>query len=476
MIDDMLERETDDAPLNESNPIEAARCSGCGSTKCPECDGRKDAVRAVMVELHQFAQWIRSGAVSHEDARDDMARALENRIRGLEKGWNLPLSTELGIVACMRLNAKLQAKLDHWKKESGYETPEEMVEAVTVRFKNELPKGLGRSLWLLEQLDRKKAEDALTQARTDIVNLLANIDEMLKTETDLLEDDDRAVVEDVRKRWISDFGDARPAGSTGYPDYEATDPVPSYSGAAYDRTLKCVACGGVAHAWTPDGRGWCERHSGGHNPPAEMPLTPEFVSQLWAESPSSKLVRQLRDRVHELTISLDSVRANYRESQERVDVLEKETVEAHKVFLTSTAIQVSENARIQQELAEARKANEEWAEQDKKSARQLIAALAERDAARFAAAQRLQQCLNQTDIDNRAIKEWERTLGEAVDFLRALLADKATTLQRENAGSLIKGFDSRRKAGTTLVKYPTDKTGCLCGGVGCNSCEPQGRG
>jgi hypothetical protein len=435
MIDDMLERETDDAPLNESNPIEAAHCSGCGSTKCPECDGRKDAVRAVMAELHQFAQWIRSGAVSHEDARDDMARALENRIRDLEKGWNLPLSTELGIVACMRLNAKLQAKLDHWKKESGYETPEAMVEAVTVRFKNELPKGLGRSLWLLEQLDRRKAEDALTQSRTDIINLLANIDEMLKEDSDLLEDDDRAVVEDIRKRCVSDSGTT---------DLDETP----HPGGTPLRTTTCVSCGGTPHAWTPDGRGWCERHSSGHNPPAEMPLTSESVAQLWAESPSSKLVRKLRDRVHELTVSLDSARADYRETLNRVDVLEKEAVDTHKVFLTSTAIQVSENTRL----------------------------LRERDTARFDAAQRLQQCLNQTDIDNRAIKEWECALDTAVNFLRSFSVNEATELQYETAELFIKEFDSRRKAGTTLVKYPTEKTGCLCGGVGCNSCEPQGRG
>jgi len=88
----------------------------------------------------------------------------------------------------MRLNAKLQAKLDHWKKESGYGNTRGNIEAVTVRFKNELPKGLGRSLWLLEQLDRKKAEDALTRRPvTDVINLLArNIDEMLKEDSDLL--------------------------------------------------------------------------------------------------------------------------------------------------------------------------------------------------------------------------------------------------------------------------------------------------
>ena len=434
MIDDMLERETDDAPLNESNPIEATRCSGCGSTKCPECDGRKDAVRAVMAELHQFAQWIRSGAISHEDARDNMARALENRIRDLEKGWNLPLSTELGIVACMRLNAKLQAKLDHWKKESGYETPEEMIEAVTVRFKNELPKGLGRSLWLLEQLDRKKAEDALTQARIDIINLLANIDEMHRA--DGLEDDDRAVVENVRKRWVSDSIATDPAET---PPRVARNP---------SRTTRCEACGGAPHAWTPDGYGWCERHSGGHFPPAEMPLTPEFVTQLRTEMPQTRLICKLREQLQELSTSLNSVRADYRKAQKQVDILKQEAVESHKVFLASTAIQVSENTRL----------------------------LKERDAARVDVDARLKQNLNQVDIDNRAIKEWERALDTAVNFLRSFIIEEATDFQRETACLFIKDFDSRRKAGTTLVKYPKKETGYLCGGVGCNSCEPQGRG
>lgn len=32
--------------------------------------------------------------------------------------------------------------------------------------------------------------------------------------------------------------------------------------------MACVSCSRPAHAWTPDGRAWCERHSGCHNPPA----------------------------------------------------------------------------------------------------------------------------------------------------------------------------------------------------------------
>jgi hypothetical protein len=65
------------------------------------------------------------------------------------------------------------------------------------------------------------------------------------------------------------------AGSTGYPDYSATDfpendDVP-FSAAEIEvlQRPRCVSCGQPAHAWTPDGRGWCPRHSGGHEPPAE---------------------------------------------------------------------------------------------------------------------------------------------------------------------------------------------------------------
>jgi hypothetical protein len=70
----------------------------------------------------------------------------------------------------------------------------------------------------------------------------------------------------------------------------------------------------------------------------------------------------------------------------------------------------------------------------------------ERDEACTDAAARLKQMLNQSDIDRRAIGEWERVLGEAVEFLRALLANEATVLQCENAGLLIKKFNSRRGA------------------------------
>ena len=98
---------------------------------------------------------------------------------------------------------KASAALDHWRQVSGFSTPEEIVAAVDARFKSELPKGLAARLWGLEQIDRKKAEDNLAQARTDILNLLANIDVMLEADADgmALEDDDRAVVEDIRQRW-----------------------------------------------------------------------------------------------------------------------------------------------------------------------------------------------------------------------------------------------------------------------------------
>ena len=61
----------------------------------------------------------------------------------------------------------VMAELDHWKRVSGFENPEEMVDSVNGRFKAELPKGLAKELWKLEERDRKKAEtdlSALTKA------------------------------------------------------------------------------------------------------------------------------------------------------------------------------------------------------------------------------------------------------------------------------------------------------------------------
>ena len=45
----------------------------------------------------------------------------------------------------------------------------------------------------------------LRQAHTDIMNLLANLDVMLEADSDgmSLEDDDRAIVEDIRRRWTA---------------------------------------------------------------------------------------------------------------------------------------------------------------------------------------------------------------------------------------------------------------------------------
>jgi hypothetical protein len=352
---------------------------------------------------------------------------------------------------------KLESALNHWKQESGFETPEEMIEAVTVRFKNELPKGLGRSLWLLEQLDRKKAEEALVQARTDIINLLANIDEMLK---------DEPVVEDVRKRWVSQY-----VCDCGAPSERKCE-----HGYCDSKDCRCLCHDKSLHEPpdTKSGPGDCMNFG-----------TPE---QLAGMSPPQPVYRYGK----KIVLAAKDLSPNALESGATAELqCDEDMPEVNCGTFTDQPLSRAATIRRQQalirtlrervdslllEIGEATEANDAWADQDRKTARQMLVVTAERDAARFEAAQRLQQCLNQVDIDNRAIKEWERTLGEAVDFLRALLADKATTLQRENASSLIKGFDSRRKSGTTLVKYPTDKTGCLCGGVGCNSCEPQGRG
>lgn len=45
--------------------------------------------------------------------------------------------------------------------------------------------------------------DPLKQARVDIANLLANLDAHQETTGEYLEDDDAAVVEDIRQRWAA---------------------------------------------------------------------------------------------------------------------------------------------------------------------------------------------------------------------------------------------------------------------------------
>ena len=54
--------------------------------------------------------------------------------------------------------AEARRDVEHWRKVSGFATPEEIITAVNERFKAELPKGLVKELWKLEQKDREKAE------------------------------------------------------------------------------------------------------------------------------------------------------------------------------------------------------------------------------------------------------------------------------------------------------------------------------
>jgi len=45
---------------------------------------------------------------------------------------------------------RLTKAVDHWKTSTGFDTPEELNAAINARFEKELPKGLAKSLWLLE--------------------------------------------------------------------------------------------------------------------------------------------------------------------------------------------------------------------------------------------------------------------------------------------------------------------------------------
>src|ERR1035441_4214569 len=63
-------------------------------------------------------------------------------------------------------NAALKARVEHWQKLSGFDTPEELIDATDER-----------ELWLLEQRDRKKADarvkelerNQVTEVQTDKV-------------------------------------------------------------------------------------------------------------------------------------------------------------------------------------------------------------------------------------------------------------------------------------------------------------------
>ena len=118
------------------------------------------------------------------------------------------------------------------------------------------------------------------------------------------------------------------------------------------------------------------------------------------------------------------------------------------------------------ELKEALKANDEWAKQDVETARQMLAVMAERDqmrnerdSARGDAAIRLKQMLTQSDLDQRAIKEWEQALIKATNLLRPFASVKfvpgaddpiingAVQADYDAARVFLDGFDSRRKAG-----------------------------
>jgi len=44
----------------------------------------------------------------------------------------------------------LTKEIKHWKDVTGFDTPEEVIEAINARFEKELPPGLAKSLWRLE--------------------------------------------------------------------------------------------------------------------------------------------------------------------------------------------------------------------------------------------------------------------------------------------------------------------------------------
>ena len=84
-------------------------------------------------------------------------------------------------------------------------TPEQLAEMPT-------PQPVGKIMLAAKDLSPEALDSGaptrattLRQAHTDIMNLLANLDVMLEADSDgmSLEDDDRAIVEDIRRRWTA---------------------------------------------------------------------------------------------------------------------------------------------------------------------------------------------------------------------------------------------------------------------------------
>ena len=87
MEDEMKERETDESPYTDYNPIEAARCPSCGQTKCPECDGRGTAEELrKALDLLQRVEDASSQAPDPEWYRDYFLLTKRHMIL-TEDGW-----------------------------------------------------------------------------------------------------------------------------------------------------------------------------------------------------------------------------------------------------------------------------------------------------------------------------------------------------------------------------------------------------
>ena len=72
----------------------------------------------------------------------------------------------------------LCAELGHWKNEIGFDTPEEATEAINRRFEAELPKGLAKSLWLLEREECARLSAEKSAATETVVKLSAECDRL----------------------------------------------------------------------------------------------------------------------------------------------------------------------------------------------------------------------------------------------------------------------------------------------------------
>jgi hypothetical protein len=251
------------------------------------------------------------------------------------------------------------------------------------------------------------------EARTDIINLLAQYDAVIEgreSEGEYEPDaDDAAIVDDIRQRWGM-------KGDPGDPPITADEKLDQCAPYVCDHD----------YCDLEECRCKCHQDTAVAAVRELAPFTDQPLSKIATIRRQHILICELRERVNEYLTTLRAV------SVEGLGLTdpwaETATDEAPDEW----------TGLLSEKVAELRR---------------------ERDEARTDAAARLKQMLNQSDLDKRAIKEWEQALTKATDLLRPFVRMEFNSMSGEDtiingakqsdfdaAKVFLDGFDSRRKA------------------------------